>query len=89
MADQVPTLWSWIRECVEKKFDVLIIVVLLSMWIVFVNHLINIHASPEMVSWGREQAAEVQGALLGLITGIGIGRKIGGGNSPPGDKPSA
>ncbi len=78
------TWGQWFRVNVDRHFDKLVLLFMLMVWIGLV--LVSVHAKldPGVLSWAREQTTAVQGALLGLLTGIAIGRRMSVSKDPQG-----
>ena len=66
---------SW-KDWFQQNSDKLLLFVLYLVSLSFVFHLLHLHAAPpETVSWAREAAGTVLGAILGLITGATLARR--------------
>lgn len=68
------------KDFLKEHFDKLLLTFL---FLVMVGVVLYMSHDAANVNWAREQAALILGGLLGLITGVVIGR-----NTPPPSKPS-
>ncbi len=65
-------------DFLKQHFDRFLLSILFIVMVLMVLHLAHKMADPSVISWAREEAGTILGALLGLITG---GLLRGGPNS--------
>ena len=65
------------RQFVHENFDKLLLALLYLILLSTVLHLAHWQADQSLVSWARDQAGIIVGALIGLITGFRAGRAEG------------
>lgn len=75
----IESIGKALKYVLDHVFDNLdkFILVSLFIWIVHETFIfVAMHANPEIVSWAKELASGFQGALLGLITGVALGKRM-------------
>lgn len=72
------------RNFIEAHFDKLLLAAIFCLMVCVVLVLSASGKSAETVSWAREVASGLEGGLLGLITGVAVGRKMGPPDPPAG-----
>lgn len=66
------------KHFIEAHFDKILLAAMV-LYLIHVVIFLSVYVqSPETVSWARELTSGFAGGLLGLITGIAVGRKIEG-----------